>query len=67
MLIKEKYPMKKAKKFYSLMKTTSKDCLMSAKKFKILIQKQMLKQEKMDVSLIQKDYAMKFMNKMMKN
>ena len=55
--------MKKVKKFLSPMKATLKDCLMNAKKFKILIQKQTPKQEKMIVISILKEYVMIFLSK----
>lgn len=55
--------MKKVKKFLSPMKATLKDYLMNAKKFKILIQKQMLKQERMIVISILKEYVMIFLSK----
>ena len=59
--------MKKVKRFFNLMRATLKDCQMSAKKFKILIQKLMLRQEKMAAIQILKEYVMKFMSEMMKN
>ena len=55
--------MKKVKKFLSPMKATLKDYLMNAKKFKILIQKQMPKQERMIVISILKEYVMIFLSK----
>lgn len=59
--------MKKVKKFFNLMKATLKDYQMSAKKFKILIQKLMLRQEKMAAIQILKEFVMKFMRETMKN
>lgn len=59
--------MKKVKRFFSLMRATLKDYQMSAKKFKILIQKLMLRQEKMAAIQILKEYVMKFMRETMKN
>lgn len=59
--------MKKVKRFFNLMRATLKDYQMSAKKFKILIQKLMLRQEKMAAIQILKEYVMKFMSEMMKN
>ena len=59
--------MKKVKRFFSLMRATLKDYQMSAKKFKILIQKLMLRQEKMAAIQILKEYVMKFMSETMKN
>lgn len=55
--------MKKVKKFLNPMKATLKDYLMNAKKFKILIQKQMPKQERMIVISILKEYVMIFLSK----
>lgn len=55
--------MKKVKKFLNPMKATLKDYLMNAKKFKILIQKQMLKQERMIAISILKECAMIFLSK----
>ena len=59
--------MKKVKRFFSLMRAILKDYQMSAKKFKILIQKLMLRQEKMAAIQILKEYVMKFMSETMKN
>ena len=59
--------MKKVKRFFNLMRAILKDYQMSAKKFKILIQKLMLRQEKMAAIQILKEYVMKFMSEMMKN
>ena len=59
--------MKKVKRFFSLMRATLKDYQMSAKKFKILIQKLMLRQEKMAAIQILKEYVMKFMSETRKN
>ena len=59
--------MKKVKRFFSLMRATLKDYQMSAKKFKILIQKLMQRQEKMAAIQILKEYVMKFMRETMKN
>ena len=59
--------MKKVKRFFNLMRATLKDYQMSAKKFKILIQKLMLRQEKMAAIQILKEYVMKFMSETMKN
>ena len=58
--------MKKVKRFFNLMRATLKDYQMSAKKFKILIQKLMLRQEKMAAIQILKEYVMKFMSETMK-
>ena len=59
--------MKKVKRFFNLMRAILKDYQMSAKKFKILIQKLMLRQEKMAAIQILKEYVMKFMSETMKN
>ena len=59
--------MKKVKKFLNPMKAILKDYQMSAKNFKILIQKQMPKQERMIAIQIQKEYVMRFQSIMMKN
>ena len=58
--------MKKVKRFFNLMRAILKDYQMSAKKFKILIQKLMLRQEKMAAIQILKEYVMKFMSETMK-
>ena len=58
--------MKKVKRFFNLMRAILKDYQMSAKKFKILIQKLMLRQEKMAAIQILKEYVMKFMRETMK-